>query len=158
MRVQLQMMKTNFVDQGYPVVIGEFGANWRDLSKLSGESQEKHNASIKAHYREMHRLCKEMGGMVPMTWDTNSLSQEGSKGCMTIVDRKNLKVFNPYAMEGINEIYPRPSEMGMGIPVQKANRYARTVYRVNGQQLNGKSLSPGLYVSDGEKFVVGRLY
>ena len=68
MKKLLQMMKTNFVDKGYPVVIGEFGANWRDLSSLSGESQEKHNASIKAHYRELHRLCKDMGGMVPMTW------------------------------------------------------------------------------------------
>ena len=50
MKDQLQKMKTYFVDKGYPVVIGEFGANWRDISKLSNESQEKHNASIKAHY------------------------------------------------------------------------------------------------------------
>ena len=103
MKKQLQMMKTNFVDMGYPVVIGEFGANWRDLSSLPKESQEKHNASIKTHYRELHRLCKDLGGMVPMAWDTNFLSQEGTKGCMTIVDRTNLKVFGTYAMDGINE-------------------------------------------------------
>jgi hypothetical protein len=91
------------VDKGYPVVIGEFGANWRDLSSLPGESQEKHNASIKAHYREMHRLCKELGGMVPMTWDTNFANRQGTKGCMTVVDREKLTVFGTYAMEGINE-------------------------------------------------------
>jgi aryl-phospho-beta-D-glucosidase BglC (GH1 family) len=103
MRELLMRMKTTFVDKGYPVVIGEFGANWRDLSSLPGESQEKHNASIKAHYREMHRLCKELGGMVPMTWDTNFANRQGTKGCMTVVDREKLTVFGTYAMEGINE-------------------------------------------------------
>ena len=149
-------MKTNFVDKGYPVVIGEFGANWRDLSSLSGESQEKHNASIKAHYRELHRLCKEMGGMVPMTWDTNYLSQEGTKGSMTIIDRKNLKVFGTYAMEGINEIYPRPSEAAIRNIVQTADGKPKAVYRLNGQKTDANHLLPGLYISEGHKFVVNR--
>lgn len=103
MRELLMRMKTTFVDKGYPVVIGEFGANWRDLSALPGESQEKHNASIRVHYREMHRLCKELGGMVPMTWDTNFCDRQGAKGCMTVVDREKLTVFGTYAMEGIKE-------------------------------------------------------
>ena len=156
MKKLLQMMKTKFVDKGYPVVIGEFGANWRDLSSLSGESQEKHNASIKAHYRELHRLCKEMGGMVPMTWDTNYLSQEGTKGSMTIVDRKNLKVFGTYAMEGINEIYPRPSESAIRNILQPVDEKPKAVYRLNGQKTEANSLLPGLYVYEGHKFVVSR--
>ena len=156
MKKLLQMMKTKFVDKGYPVVIGEFGANWRDLSSLSGESQEKHNASIKAHYRELHRLCKDMGGMVPMTWDTNYLSQEGTKGSMTIVDRKNLSVFGTYAMEGINEIYPRPSESAIRNILQPVDEKPKAVYRLNGQKTDANSLLPGLYVYEGHKFVVSR--
>ena len=156
MKKQLQMMKTNFVDRGYPVVIGEFGANWRDLSSLPGESQAKHNASIKAHYRELHRLCKEMGGMVPMTWDTNYLNQEGTKGCMTIIDRQNLKVFNPHAMEGINEIYPRPTESAIRNTGQASGEKPKTVCRLDGKKAADSLLSPGLYVSEGKKIVVSR--
>ena len=156
MKKQLQMMKTNFVDKGYPVVIGEFGANWRDLSSLAGESQEKHNASIKAHYRELHRLCKEMGGMVPMTWDTNYRNQEGTKGCMTIIDRKNLTVFGTYAMEGINEIHPRPSESVVGSILRTADENSKDVYSLNGQKVDGEHLAPGLYIKEGNKFVVSK--
>ena len=156
MKRLLLMMKTNFVDKGYPVVIGEFGANWRDLSSLPNESQTKHNASIKAHYRELHRLCKEIGGMVPMTWDTNYPNQEGTKGNMTIVDRQNLLVFGTYALEGINEIYPRPSESAIRNTPQTADEKDKTIYNLYGQKTDGHHLPPGIYVSEGRKFVEGK--
>lgn len=155
MKTLLQKMKTNFVDNGYPVVIGEFGANWRNLNSVSGESQDLHNASVKAHYREMHRLCKEMGGMVPMTWDTNYLYQNGRKGCMTIIDRQNLRVFGTYAMEGINEIYPRPAESAIGCIEQNAETKPEGIYRLNGQKADRQHLTPGIYVRNGKKFLVG---
>ena len=138
------------------MVIGEFGANWRDLSSVKGESQAKHNASIKAHYRELHRLCKEMGGMVPMTWDTNYLNQEGKKGCMTIIDRKNLKVFGTHAMEGINEIYPRPSETAVRTIESIVDNHPEGVYCLSGQRVDRRPLALGLYIDNGKKFVVSR--
>ncbi len=154
MKDQLQKMKTNFVDKGYPVVIGEFGANWRDISKLSNESQEKHNASIKAHYKELHRLCKEMGGMVPMTWDINSRNQNGTKGTMTIVDRKNLTVYGKYALEGINEIYPRPSEDGVSsVTIKKADDNA--LYNLQGMRVNESQMTKGgIFIKGGRKIIV----
>ena len=153
MKKQLQMMKTNFVDKGYPVVIGEFGANWRDLSSLPNESQEKHNASIRAHYRELHKLCKEMGGMVPMTWDTNYRNQEGTKGCMTIVDRKQLSVFGIYAMQGINDVYPRPDDAGINTQdVLYDNEYQAT-YTLQGVCLNGMPTKRGIYIVNGRKLL-----
>ena len=151
MKNLLQLMKTNFVDKGYPVVIGEFGANWRDLSSLKGESQEKHNASIKAHYRELHRLCKEMGGMVPMTWDTNYRNQEGTKGCMTIVDRKTLTVFGTYAMEGINEIYPRPTETCIS-PIPSSFNQDGNTYTLLGMQTN-QPMAKGVYIKNRRKII-----
>ena len=154
MKDQLQKMKTNFVDKGYPVVIGEFGANWRDISKLSNENQDKHNASIKAHYKELHRLCKEMGGMVPMTWDINSRSQNGTKGTMTIVDRKNLTVYGKYALEGINEIYPRPSEDGVSsVTIQKADDDA--IFNLQGMRVNESQMTKGgIFIKGGRKIIV----
>ncbi|MBR6262703.1 MAG: glycoside hydrolase family 5 protein [Prevotella sp.] len=154
MKDQLQKMKTYFVDKGYPVVIGEFGANWRDISKLSNESQEKHNASIKAHYKELHRLCKEMGGMVPMTWDINSRSQNGTKGTMTIVDRKNLTVYGKYALEGINEIYPRPSEDGVSsVTIKKADDNA--IFNLQGMRVNESQMTKGgIFIKGGRKIIV----
>ena len=152
MKNQVQMMKTNFVDKGYPVVIGEFGANWRDLSGLPAESQEKHNASIKTHYRELHRLCKEMGGMVPMTWDTNYRSQDGTKGSMTIVNRKDLTVFGVYAMEGINEIYPRPSESSINTIVHPTSN-KETIHTLQGIRINEKSMAKGIYIINGKKLI-----
>ncbi len=154
MKDQLQKMKTYFVDKGYPVVIGEFGANWRDISKLSNESQEKHNASIKAHYKELHRLCKEMGGMVPMTWDINSRNQNGTKGTMTIVDRKNLTVYGKYALEGINEIYPRPSEDGVSsATIRKVDDDA--IYNLQGMRVNESQMTKGgIFIKGGRKLIV----
>ncbi len=156
MRSQLQKMKTNFVDKGYPVVIGEFGANWRDLSSLSNESQDKHNQSIKSHYRELFRLTKEMGGMVPMVWDTNSPNQNGTKGTMTIIDRSRKTVYGVYAMEGINEIYPRPSEDGIrASSLPSSMESSNDLYNLQGMRISHATTpSKGIYVQAGHKYVV----
>ena len=163
MRSQLQKMKTNFVDKGIPVVIGEFGANWRNISNLSGESQEKHNASIKAHYRELHRLCKELGGMAPYTWDINVANQNGTKGIMTLINRKELSVYCTYAMEGINEIYPAPGSDPSGIaelPTANASETSSAVYNLQGVKVADCShqddLCSGIYVANGRKYVKRR--
>ena len=150
MQKQLVKMSTLFVDKGYPVVIGEFGANWRDLSLSPGESQEKHNASIREHYRYLHWLCKELGGIVPMTWDTNYRDQQGTKGCMTIVDRKNLTVYGTYALEGINEIYPRPTETSV-TPIKLSQPQREDVYTLQGIRLNTPPTTKGIYIVNGRK-------
>ncbi len=161
MRSQLQKMKTNFVDKGIPVVIGEFGANWRNVSNLSGESQEKHNASIKAHYRELHRLCKELGGMAPYTWDINVANQNGTKGIMTLINRSSLSIYGTYAMEGINEIYPAPGSDPSGIKETSADsRQSSAIYNLQGMKVADSShqadLRNGIYVTNGRKYVKRR--
>ena len=152
MRKQLLMMKTNFIDQGYPVVIGEFGANWRDLSSLPNESQEHHNASIKSHYRFFHDLCKAMGSVVPMTWDVNYPNQEGSKGNMTVIDRNELSVFGVYALEGINEVYPRSSETSIA-PIMISEKQSAGIYTLQGTRLTSAPTSPGIYIINRRKYV-----
>lgn len=152
MRRQMLMMKTNFIDQGYPVVIGEFGANWRDLSSLPNESQEHHNASIKSHYRFFHELCKAMGSVVPMTWDVNYPNQEGTKGNMTIIDRNELSVFGVYALEGINEVYPRSSETSIA-PIMISEKQSAGIYTLQGTRLTSAPTSPGIYIINRRKYV-----
>ncbi|MBQ7422176.1 MAG: glycoside hydrolase family 5 protein [Prevotella sp.] len=153
MKQQLQKMKTNFIDKGYPVVIGEFGANWRNISTLSGENQDKHNASIKLHYRELHHLCKEFGGFVPMVWDINDPNQHGTTGTMTIVNRSNRTVFNTYALEGINEIYPQPDITGISqepVSIGRING-AAAKYNIAGQRVDDSY--KGIVIQNGKKYV-----
>jgi hypothetical protein len=154
MKQQLQQMKTMFVDKGMPVVIGEFGANWRDLSGQKNESQEKHNASIRAHYRELHRLCKELGGMVPMTWDINARSQQGTKGTMTIIDRKTLSIYGPHALAGIQDVWPAPSTESVSQPTT-TDAAPAGVYNLQGQRVSdhpSELLPGGIYLYQGEKY------
>ena len=155
MKELLQKMKTNFVDKGMPVILGEFGANWRDLSGQKGESQEKHDASIRAHYRELHRLCQEMGGMVPMTWDINSCNQGGTKGIMTVVDRKNRTIFGTPAMQGIRDVYPEPSVEGVEAVRIGQTHHADAVYDLQGRLLvTPGSGNVGIVVSQGRKMLM----
>ena len=91
---QLENMKKKFSDKGIPVYIGEFGANWRKLP--AGENQEKHNASIRYHYQVVVQKALEKG-MVPVVWDTNYCNTPS----MTIIDRKNLSIYNSFMMEGV---------------------------------------------------------
>ena len=151
MKKLLQSLKTSFVDKGMPVVIGEFGANWRDLSAQKGESQEKHDASIRMHYKELHRLCKEFGGMVPMTWDINSRNQQGKKGTMTIIDRKNLKIFGTPAMQGIRDIWPADTPEAIHA-ISTNDKHSTALYNLMGQRLAG--VQPmGFYIVKGKKYV-----
>ena len=93
---QLEMMKQQFGDKGIPVYIGEFGANWRTMP--AGENQAKHNASIQSHYRVVVLKAIEKG-MVPVIWDTNYRGMPS----MTIINRKELSIYNTYMMNGIRE-------------------------------------------------------
>ena len=75
---------------------------------------------------------------------------------MTIVDRQNLLVFGTYALEGINEIYPRPSESAIRNTPQTTDEKDKTIYNLYGQKTDGHHLPPGIYVSEGRKFVEGK--
>lgn len=95
---QFKSLKSKFVDNGYPVIIGEYGANWRSLSS----NQNKHDASVKQFFYEVNRQAVN-NGLAAFAWDINSPNQNGEKGTMTILNRSSLSVFCPPAMEGITE-------------------------------------------------------
>ena len=100
LKAQFQKMKTKFVDKGYPVVIGEYGCQWRNVG--TSENQDKHNASVREFHKEVNLQAGNMG-MVPMVWGTNYCNQNGTRGSMTVINRASLSVWNQHAMDGITE-------------------------------------------------------
>lgn len=95
---QMEKMSKKFASKGYPVFIGEYGANWRQLSS----NQAQHDASIKQWFKDVTTQAIN-NGCVPMAWDINSPNQGGKAGVMTILNRATLSVFCQPAMDGITE-------------------------------------------------------
>ena len=91
---QMKKMKTNFVDKGFPVLIGEFGANQR----FAPGKDATHDASIKAYYKAVTKYAID-NGCVPMVWDTNNTTYPS----MTVFSRSALSVFNNNMLNGIME-------------------------------------------------------
>ena len=138
----LKKMKTKFVDKGIPVYIGEYAANWKTVSG-AGESQEKHDASIKLFHQKMVEYCMSMG-MVPVVWDTNNTSRP----CMTVIDRRNGgSVYSQPMMEGIREGMAAHISPVISPPSSSA------VYDLQGRKVCGTPAN-GIYIQDGRKFVV----
>ncbi|MBE8717084.1 glycoside hydrolase family 5 protein [Cellvibrio sp. KB43] len=89
-------MKTRFVDQGIPVVLGEFAAMRRD--DLTGESLERHLAS-RAYYLGYVTKTAIANGLLPFYWDSGALDNFGSG----IFDRKTNRVFDQQALDALTK-------------------------------------------------------
>ena len=99
MQTQFAKLKTAYTSQGYPVIIGEYAGLQRTLGE--GQSQEKHDASVKLFYQCVNEYAVN-NGIVPFAWDTNDVSGlAGEGGSTTIIDRANCKVVGTNAMQGI---------------------------------------------------------
>ena len=150
MKKQAQKLKSKFVDKGVPVINGEFGVIWRAISGAN-ESQEKHNASIKAYYKYMVETCLP-NGIVPFAWDTNWCPAEprtADQTPMTIIDRSHRSIYNPYMMDGIKE----------GLETAKVTlpTFQETVnvhtYDLQGRRVDPTNLQKGIYIRNGRKFI-----
>ena len=89
-------MKTQFVDKGIPVILGEFGAIRR--SNLSGSNLTLHLAS-RAYYLKMVVQRAKANGMVPFYWDEGNLGSNG----FGIFNRFNTSVADTQALNGLLE-------------------------------------------------------
>ena len=87
-------MKTQFVDKGIPVILGEFGAIRR--TNLTGSNLALHLAS-RAYY--LHYVVKQAkaNGMVPFYWDEGNLGSNG----FGIFNRNNTTVADTQALKGL---------------------------------------------------------
>lgn len=89
-----KLMKTQFVDKGIPVILGEFGAVRR--SSLTGDNLTKHLAS-RAYYLKYVVQQAKANGLVPFYWDEGSISNNG----FGIFNRSNNTVFDNQALTGL---------------------------------------------------------
>jgi endoglucanase len=88
---QFQKMKTNFVDKGYPVILGEFGALRR--SALTGTTLEHHLGSRAWYFQYVSQQAKTYG-LVPFYWDNGFT---GNFGC-AMFNRSDGSVFDRQAL------------------------------------------------------------
>lgn len=89
-------MKTQFVDKGIPVILGEFGAIRR--SNLTGDALALHLKSRADFYTFVVKQSKA-NGLVPFYWDAGSLGVN----TMSLFDRSNNTVFDSQALTGLQD-------------------------------------------------------
>lgn len=80
-------VKSQFIDKGIPVLLGEFGADIR--SKLTGEALRLHLNSRASYFRYVTQRAKQLG-IVPFYWDTGSL-----------LDRHKNEVLDQQALDAL---------------------------------------------------------
>lgn len=96
-------LKSKFADNNIPVILGEYGANWR--GGLATAKQTSHDNSIYAFYKTINKWGPN-NGIVPFVWDTNycpAVRNASDKSTMTIINRASVAIYNPYAYAGITE-------------------------------------------------------
>ena len=161
----MQTLKTKFVDKGFPVIIGEYGANHRQLLPAQ---QANHDESLAYWYQFSTEAAYE-NGLIPFVWDTNNQGRPN----MTIFNRSGLTISDKTAYDGIfagdeagrasyNSVYPEPSTTSTGISMpSQTNNTETAIFDLSGRKvaasatgLQGLGLAKGVYVYGGKKIVV----
>ena len=107
MASQFKKLKDKFVSQGYPVVIGEFGA----INKSSIDSQ---NTVCRADFYQKVCYYAKQNGLVPVAWDNGYNGVYG----FCLIDRSTNTVAHPEVVNAVMEIY-RASSTATGISLDK---------------------------------------
>lgn len=93
---QMQKLKTNFVDNGIPVIIGEFGCG-RRRSFVATIDEPKHRAS-RCYYHSYIVKSAKTNGAVPFLWDTPNEMFNRQTGA--VIDPDNLAAIQQGAANG----------------------------------------------------------
>ncbi|MDD4991263.1 MAG: cellulase family glycosylhydrolase [Paludibacter sp.] len=100
-RTQFGKMKTNFVDKGYPVILGEYGVTRR--LTLTGTALTNHLAA-RAYYFQYITQQAKINGMVPCVWDNGGTGNNGmgtfNRADGSAADRQALKALMTGASSG----------------------------------------------------------
>ena len=91
---QFKKMYTKFVSQGYPVVIGEFGA-------INKENYDSQNKTCRAEYYQKVCYYAKQYGMIPVAWDNGYNGDYG----FALLDRYSNKVVHQELMDAMMEVY-----------------------------------------------------
>lgn len=104
MDAQFAKMKAKFVDNGYPVILGEYGVIRR--SNLTGDALT-HHLDSRAYYLQYITESAKNHGMLPFVWDNGTTDNYG----FGIISRTDNSTFDKKALQAIltgakNGIYP----------------------------------------------------
>lgn len=88
--------KTAFIDKGYPVILGEYGAIRR--SSLTGD-ELKHHLESRAYYLKSVTAAAKKYGIVPFYWDNG---YEGDN-TMALFRRATGSIYDSQALEALME-------------------------------------------------------
>jgi hypothetical protein len=87
------LMKTKFIDQGIPVILGEFAAMRRDT--LTGDALALHLQS-RRYYHQYVVKSAVTNGLRPFFWDVGAFAGG-------VFDRANNTVSDPAALTGMQQ-------------------------------------------------------
>lgn len=153
LKKRIDKIKRQFVNMGIPVIIGEYGANWRNIGDT--QAQAMHDASIRLYHKTICEYAVN-AGMVPFVWDINVPSRGGKTGIMTVLDRNARSVFCSPAMEGITEGV-KAAKWGSATTtaidhadITESPSPASPAYTLQGQQTT--TASKGIVVLGGRKY------
>ena len=96
---QFAKMKTNYVDKGYPVIVGEFGANVRS-PELSGNDLNLHKQGRVQWHKDVVAAAKQYG-LTPILWDMGNESNSGYDN-MAYIRRQSSPVGKVLEVDVIN--------------------------------------------------------
>jgi hypothetical protein len=96
---QFAKMKTNYVDKGYPVIVGEFGANVRS-PELSGSDLNLHKQGRVQWHKDVVSAAKQYG-LTPILWDMGNESDTGYDN-MAYIRRQSAPVGKVLETDVIN--------------------------------------------------------
>ena len=150
-REQFQMMKEAFVDKGYPVILGEYGANWREFSNNS--IQKKHDASLWLFHKTINEEAIKRG-IIPYVWDINNPNRYGTGGIMCIIDRSKPAVFDTNSLDGIMSgaaaaTWGGPATCINRVEVNQGDKSSvPVIYDLQGRKV--KNVRGGLYIIGGK--------
>jgi hypothetical protein len=83
---EFQKMKTKFVDNGIPVIMGEYGAYRRGNSANVPLDLEKHNASVD-YWLTFNTQKAIENGIIPFFWDTGGALNRSNN---TVKDQRTI--------------------------------------------------------------------
>ena len=161
----LGLMKTQFVDKGIPVIIGEYGAFRKKISLPS--DQALHNASREHYYNYFVKSATKMG-IITFMWDTPGGMVNRSTGAINdrVIHKAIIKgaegVITETALLKDNDvkIYPNPFSSSIKMQIQyPGNTNQIAVFNLKGHQVKtveqsavtnymelGALLKPDMYI------------
>jgi len=166
-----QKMK-KYTDAGIPVVMGEYGANHRNVKSIKGQNQKKHDEAVAFWYEKATRYAMECG-MIPFAWDLNYTGYptfslfDRSKEAVLDWSSSSTNIKMNGALEGIQKgaeagregynKYYAPSSTGIQNVSQEKIPSNEIVYNLQGMKVaeDGipKNAPKGIYIYKGKKIV-----